>query len=189
MKKSSALIPVTCAFLFACQPSRQSNVSVHVNSPSPTPVVSPSADLTDKPWRDPNVACQYLSSIGLQTKPYQDYGGQSWCMASLFYAENTPVPNEISYTATGDESQVQQLELSAETYNYLPAEDRRTVEQASEMVQRLLHVALGAGFPRQPVEAFRTGASGSWTHSSARIEIVRDEHSPGRGFRMTLRIK
>ncbi len=149
----------------------------------------PSANLADKPWRDPNVACQYLSSIGLRTKPYQDYEGQSWCMASLFYAENTPVPNEISYTASGDESHVQQLELSAETYNYLPAEDRRTIEEASKMAEQLLRVALGPKFPKEPIGAFRAGASGRWTLSNETIEVMRDEHRPGRGFTITLRIK
>jgi hypothetical protein len=162
---------------------------MQVNSPRPTPI-STSADLTDKPWRDPNVACQYLSSVGLRTKPYQHYGdGQAWCMASLFYAESAVVPNEISYTAMGDESQVQQLELSAETYNFLPAEDRRTIERGSEMAESLLRVTLGDTFPKKAVEAFRSGSSGSWTRGNARIEVVRDQHSPGRGFRITLRIK
>jgi len=110
-------------------------------------------------------------------------------MASLFYDENTPVPNEISYTASGNQSHVQQLELSAETYNYVPAEDRRTIEEASEMAQQLLRVALGAKFPKEPIGAFRTGASGRWALSNGTIEVIRDEHRPGRGFTITLRIK
>ena len=188
MKNSSALLLVILVFLFACRPSHQSNVSVPVNSPGLTPIASPSAS-ADRPWRDPNVACQYLSSFGLRTKPYQDYDGQSWCMASLFYAEDTPVPNEISYTASGEVSHVQQLELSAETYNSVPAEDRRTIEKASEMTQSLLRVAVGEEFPKQPVEAFRKGTAGTWAHKNATIEVLRDEHSPGRGFTITLRIK
>ncbi|HKP37686.1 MAG TPA: hypothetical protein VJT71_12590 [Pyrinomonadaceae bacterium] len=107
----------------------------------------------------------------------------------MFYAEDTPVPDEISYTATGDASHVQQLELIAETYNFLPAEDSKTLEKASEMAESLLRVAVGEGFPRAPVEAFRKRASGSWTHGKITIEVVRDEHKPGRGFTMTLRIK
>lgn len=110
-------------------------------------------------------------------------------MASLFYAENTPVPNEISYTASGNQSQVQQLELSAETYNYVPAEDRRTIEEASEMAQQLLRVALGPKFPKEPIGAFRKGVSGRWTLGNETIEVVRDEHRPSRGFTITLRIR
>jgi hypothetical protein len=193
MKKSSAFIPITCAFLIACQPSRQSNVSLDV-SPNPTPVLSPSVNTSalaspDKPWRDPSVACEYLSSVGLRTKPYQDYDGQSWCMASVFYAESAPVPNEISYTASGNQSRVQQLELSAEIYNYVPAEDYRTIEEASEMAQQLLRVALGTKFPKEPIRAFRKGGSGRWALSNGMIEVIRDEHRPGRGFTITLRIK
>lgn len=110
-------------------------------------------------------------------------------MASLFYADAAPVPNEISYTATGDESHVQQLELIAETYNFLPPEDRKTLEKASEMAESLLRVAVGEAFPRASVDAFRKRASGNWIHGSITIEVVRDEHKPGRGFTMTLRIK
>lgn len=193
MKKCSALILIACAFLFACQPSRQTNVSVGV-SPKPSPILSPSVTTSAlaspyRPWLNPNVACEYLSSVGLRTKPYQDYDGQSWCMASVFFAESAPVPNEISYTASGNQSHVLQLELSAETYNYVPAEDRRTIEEASEMAQQLLRGVLGPKFPKEPIAAFRTGASGRWALSNGTIEVNRDEHRPGRGFTMTMRIK
>lgn len=194
MKKLSLLLLATCAFLSGCRAYRRSNPTVDVHSASPTSVATPSANTSalaspDKPWRNPNVACQYLASVDLRTKPYQDYYGQSWCMASLFYAESAPVPNEISYTASGNESTVQQLELSAETYNYIPAEDRRTIEKASEMAERLLRVVLGSGFQKEPVKAFRTGGTGKWTLNNETIEVVRDEHRPGRGFTITLRIK
>ncbi len=49
MKKSSVLLFATCSLLLACQPSRQSNVPVNVNSPSSTPSPSIAANISPSP--------------------------------------------------------------------------------------------------------------------------------------------
>lgn len=56
MKKCSALLLATCSLLLACQPSRQSNVSVYVNSPSPTPTASQSTNVKPSPSASPAVS-------------------------------------------------------------------------------------------------------------------------------------
>lgn len=57
MKKSNVLFTAASCLLFlACQPSRQSDVSVHVNSPSPTPTSSTLANVKPAPSASPAVS-------------------------------------------------------------------------------------------------------------------------------------
>ena len=69
MRKSNALLLATSFLLLACQPSRQPNASIHVNSPSPTAASSPVE--TIKPTSP-------VSSVGNSDMKEAEYNGYTY---------------------------------------------------------------------------------------------------------------
>lgn len=139
-------------------------------------------------WQNPNEACGYLATEGLSTGAYHAPAGDYFCIGSVHLGDDLPVPNEIHYMPTGVANRITRIQLGAETYNFDSAVDRQTLSQAARIAPTLVTRALGETLPAEAVQAFRSGKTGSWQIGGATVRVEREDHAPGRGYTVYLRI-
>jgi hypothetical protein len=154
-------------------------------SSTPTPASHPDAIVS---WRNPNLACLYLMLEGISTGPYASQGDGFYCMGSLFFGMHLPLRNEIHYMPEGTPNRIRRLQLGAETYNFSTVVDQETLTRGAELAQKLTRAALGDSLPSEAGRYFRSGTPGSWEIGGASVRIEREDHQPGRGFTVFLRI-
>ena len=141
------------------------------------------------PWQSPGRACRYLVSDGLRTGRYHaPGGGEHFCYADISLGEDLPVSNEIHYMPTGTPDRVTQIQLGAETFNYDRIVDRMTLERAARLAPKLTLAAVGDSLPAEAADAIRTATTGSWIIGGAMVRVDREDHGPGRGYSIYLRI-
>lgn len=132
---------------------------------------------------EPNAACNFLQTRpGLGSRGYKQRYENEWGCSSPYkdigYAE--PLPNNIAYYVKGTQHKAQELKLVINVNDKKGATD--VLRELVACGRILYKNALGRDLPKVVEQSLETGKQGQWSDESARVEIIRDRWSNGKGY-------
>lgn len=144
----------------------------------------------------PGTVCSYLADEGFDAGPWEPIGeGYSSCQSPLeepepFDPEDIGVEPMIRYTASGDASGVQELDLLLE----VPETDEEgeihgAHQRLTALANELSRKAIGNRLPTAVANAIATGADGRWEYGNAEVVVVRSPWSTGNGYDVEVSVR
>lgn len=152
-------------------------------------------------WHTPQIACSLLDDIpGMQTTGYKDYAMRSrtprepWmpkeysCLSPYKQiGSGWPMPNNLAFYSTGDQSIVRELKLVLNVNNAPTAEvGHGALAVASSLLTKR---ALNGDLSDEVLEALLAGRQGKWKAGKNQIEILREDWPTGKGYEVKFIIR
>ena len=135
-------------------------------------------------WK-PQDACAYLSQVsGLQTRGYKNQYEDTFGCSSPYkeLGAGSPLANNIDYYVGGNSQNANELKLVLNVNSAQSAKEAHAalLQYSDELTQK----ALGVPMPKDTRSAISSGKAGKWTLGKAKVELVRENWTMGKGYEL-----
>lgn len=174
---------LSATFLVGCsEPDSSSGDNRNPNAQMQSSPQNPTAQITG--WR-PQDACAYLSNVsGLQTRGYKNQYEDTFGCSSPYkeLGAGSPLANNIAFYVGGNSQNANELKLVLNVNSAQSAKEAHAalLQYSDQLTQK----ALGVPMPKDVKSAISSGKAGKWTLEKAKVELVRENWTTGKGYEL-----